>query len=141
MKTIKNIMIAAMVLFAGNAMAQTLSAPEVSIEPGGKANLVVSYDSEKEFTGVQFTVYLTGVEMELNSSFVYVSAVDEQQAGYEAAINDTQDETGQIVIIKRQSKRVPALKNGGLISLSLVADDSFEGGKAVIKEMDAFDDD
>ena len=136
MKTIKNFMIVAMVMFAGNAMAQKLSAEAVTIEPGGEANLVVSYESEKELTGAQFSVTLpTGVELK-EENYEYVSTLGADQTGYQVNIND--GDGCQIVIISRVSKKAPALVSGKeLITLSLVAAaDAKEGeAKATISEI------
>ena len=136
MKTIKNFMIAAMVMFAGNAMAQKLSAEAVTIEPGGEASLVVSYESEKELTGAQFSVTLpTGVELK-EENYEYISTLGADQTGYQVNIND--GDGCQIVIISRVSKKAPALVSGKeLITLALVADADAKVGeaKATISEI------
>ena len=67
MKRIKNLMIAAMVMFAGNAMAQKLSAEAVTIEPGGETDLTVNYESEQDLTAAQFTIALPeGISIKKN---------------------------------------------------------------------------
>ena len=135
MKTIKHLMIAAMVLFAGNAMAQKLSAEAVSIAVGGEASLMISYESEQELTGAQFSVALpAGVELK-EENYEYISTLGADQTGYQENIND--GDGCQIVIISRVSKKAPALVSGKeLITLTLVANADAEVGEAKAKIYD-----
>ena len=71
MKTIKSLLIAAMVLFAGNGMAQQLSASPFEMEVGGEAKLVVNYESVGDMTGAQFNLTLpAGVQIKYDSDDV-----------------------------------------------------------------------
>lgn len=132
MKTIKNIMLAAMVLFAGNAVAQKLSADPVTIADG-KGSLVVNFESEAEMTGAQFNLTLpAGVKMEFDEEDAYDYVYTVAQKGYNVNINDGKDAQTKIVIISRKNKNVAALTNGALITISLVADADATGGNATI---------
>ena len=120
MKTIKNLMVAAMVLFTGNAMAQKLSADAIEIEAGGEADLVVSFTSEQNLTAAQFTIVLPeGISIKKNGKR-YVAALGEDiEDDYEWKIKN--GDTGQIVLITRVDNTSPALTSGvDLITLTLV---------------------
>lgn len=124
MKTIKNLMVAAMVLFTGNAMAQKLSADAIEIEAGGEADLVVSFTSEQNLTAAQFTIVLPeGISIKKNGKR-YVAALGEDiEDDYEWKIKN--GDTGQIVLITRVDNTSPALTSGvDLITLTLVTEET-----------------
>ncbi|MBO7602746.1 MAG: hypothetical protein J6S94_06960, partial [Bacteroidaceae bacterium] len=110
MKTIKNLMVAALVMFAGNAMAQTLSAEAISITPGDEegTDLVIKYESEQDLTAAQFTIALPdGVTIKKNGK-KYAAAVGEDiEEDYEWKIKD--GDAGKIVLITRVDNTCPAL--------------------------------
>ena len=130
MKTIKNLMVAAMVLFTGNAMAQKLSADAIEIEAGGEADLVVSFTSEQNLTAAQFTIALPeGISIKKKGK-KYVAALGEDiEDDYEWKIKN--GDTGQIVLITRVDNTSPALTSGiDLITLTLVAEETATLGEA-----------
>jgi hypothetical protein len=134
MKTIKNLMVAALVMFAGNAMAQTLSAEAISITPGDEdgTDLVIKYESEQDLTAAQFTIALPdGVTIKKNGK-KYAAAVGEDiEEDYEWKIKD--GDAGKIVLITRVDNTCPALTSGiDLITLTLVADETAATGNAKI---------
>ena len=131
MKRIKNLMIAAMVLFAGNAMAQKLSAEAVTIVPGGEANLVMNYESEQALTAAQFTIALPdGITIKKNKKKYAATLSEVIEDDYEWKIVDNGD-AGQIVLITRIDNTCPALTSGiELITLTLIADENATLGEA-----------
>ena len=132
MKTIKNLMLVAMVMFAGNAMAQKLSAEAISIAPGDEADLVVKYESEQDLTAAQFTIALPeGVTIKKNGKRFVAEIGSEIEDDYEWKIKD--GEAGQIVLITRIDNTCGPLKSGAdLITLTLVAAEDAADGTAKI---------
>ena len=132
MKTIKNLMLVAMVMFAGNAMAQKLSAEAISIAPGDEADLVVKYESEQDLTAAQFTIALPeGVTIKKNGKKFAAEIGSEIEDDYEWKIKD--GEAGQIVLITRIDNTCGPLKSGAdLITLTLVAAEDAADGTAKI---------
>ena len=134
MKTIKNLMVAALVMFAGNAMAQSLSAEAVTIDPasddGPEADLVIKYESEQDLTGAQFTIALPdGVTIKKNGKKFAAEIGDEDN--YEWKIKD--GDAGQIVLITRIDNTCdPMISGSDLITLTLVAAEGAVSGKAKI---------
>ena len=130
MKTIKNLMLAAMVLFAGNAMAQKLSAEAVTFADG-VGSLVVNFEGE-DMTGAQFNLELpAGVTITYDDEeddFVFKA-----QKGYNVNFNDGANAQTKIVIISRKNKNIAALTSGtALITIGLTAESSFTSGNAKI---------
>lgn len=122
MKTIKSLLIAAMVLFAGNGMAQQLSASPFEMEVGGEAKLVVNYESVGDMTGAQFNLTLpAGVQIKYDSyedDYVFKA-----QKGYNVNFNDGNDAQTKTVIISRKNKNIGPLTSGSpLITITLAAD-------------------
>ena len=132
MKTIKNLMVAALVMFAGNAMAQKLSAEAISVTPGDEdgTDLVIKYESEQELTGAQFTIALPdGVTIKKNGKKYAAEIGDEDN--YEWKIKD--GDAGQIVLITRIDNTCdPMISGSDIITLTLVAAEGAESGKAKI---------
>ena len=130
MKTIKHLMIAAMLLFAGNAMAQALSAKAISIAPGGEADLVVNYESEQALTATQFTIALPdGITIKKNKKKYAVALGEVIEDDYEWKIVD--GDAGKIVLITRVDNTCPPLTSGiELITLTLVAEENISLGEA-----------
>ena len=122
MKTIKSLLIAAMVLFAGNGMAQQLSASPFEMEVGGEAKLVVNYESVGDMTGAQFNLTLpAGVQIKYDSD--EVDYVFKAQRGYNVNFNDGNDAQTKTVIISRKNKNIGPLTSGSpLITITLAAD-------------------
>ena len=132
MKTIKNLMLVAMVMFAGNAMAQKLSAEAISIAPGDEADLVVKYESEQDLTAAQFTIALPeGVTIKKNGKKFAAEIGSEIEDDYEWKIKD--GEAGQIVLITRIDNTCGPLASGeDLITITLAAAEDAAGGNATI---------
>ena len=132
MKTIKNLMLVAMVMFAGNAMAQKLSAEAISIAPGDEADFVVKYESEKALTAAQFTIALPeGVSIKKNGKKFAAEISEANEDDYEWKIKD--GEAGQIVLITRIDNTCGPLASGeDLITLTLVAAEDAADGTAKI---------
>ena len=122
MKTIKSLLIAAMVLFAGNGMAQQLSASPFEMEVGGEAKLVVNYESVGDMTGAQFNLTLpAGVQIKYDSD--EDDYVFKAQKGYNVNFNDGNDAQTKTVIISRKNKNIGPLTSGSpLITITLAAD-------------------
>lgn len=132
MKTIKNLMLVAMVMFAGNAMAQKLSAEAISIAPGDEADLVVKYESEQDLTAAQFTIALPeGVTIKKNGKKFAAEISEANEDDYEWKIKD--GEAGQIVLITRIDNTCGPLASGeDLITITLAAAEDAAGGNATI---------
>lgn len=130
MKTIKNIMIAAMVLFAGNAMAQQLSAEQVNITDG-EGELTIAFESDREVTGIQFTIALPeGITIKKNGRKYDCDILDANVDNYEWKVKD--GESGQIVLIQRIDNTVPPVADGELMYFTLVAEEGAKSGYATI---------
>ena len=130
MKTIKNIMLAAMVLFAGNAMAQSLSAAPVTLTDGTGV-LDVQFESTEEMTGAQFNLTLpSGISIAYDNEeddYIYKA-----QKGYNVNFNDGKDAQTKIVIISRKNKNVAALTSGTtLITITLSATEGATGNATI----------
>ena len=127
---IKNLTIAAMVLFAGNVMAQQLSADAIEIEAGGEADLVVNYTSEQALTAAQFTINLPeGISIKKNGKRFVAALGEDIEDDYEWKIKN--GDSGQIVLITRVDNTSPALTSGiDLITLTLVAEETATLGDA-----------
>ena len=130
MKTIKNIMLAAMVLFAGNAMAQSLSAAPVTLTDGTGV-LDVQFESTEEMTGAQFNLTLpSGISIAYDDEeddYIYKA-----QKGYNVNFNDGKDAQTKIVIISRKNKNVAALTSGTtLITITLSATEGATGNATI----------
>ena len=130
MKTIKNIMLAAMVLFAGNAMAQSLSAAPVTLTDGTGV-LDVQFESTEEMTGAQFNLTLpSGISIAYDNEdddYIYKA-----QKGYNVNFNDGKDAQTKIVIISRKNKNVAALTSGTtLITITLSATEGATGDATI----------
>lgn len=130
MKTIKNLMLAAMVLFAGNAMAQSLSAAPVTLTDGTGV-LDVQFESTEEMTGAQFNLTLpSGISFAWdneNDDYIYKA-----QKGYNVNFNDGKDAQTKIVIISRKNKNVAALTSGTtLITITLSATEGATGDATI----------
>ena len=132
MKTIKNLMLVAMVMFAGNAMAQKLSAEAISIAPGDEADLVVKYESEQDLTAAQFTIALPeGVTIKKSGKKFAAEISEANEDDYEWKIKD--GEAGQIVLITRIDNTCGPLASGeDLITITLAAAEDAAGGNATI---------
>ena len=132
MKTIKNLMITALVMFAGNAMAQTLSAKAISITPGDEdgTDLVVAYESEQDLTGAQFTLALPeGISIKKNGKKYAAEVFDEDN--YEWKIKD--GDAGKIVLLTRVDNTCdPLISGSDLIAITLVAEEGAVSGEATI---------
>ena len=134
MKTIKNIMIAAMVLFAGNAMAQTLSA-ETLVIPATTAEgeLVITFASDRDVTGVQFTITLPeGISIQKNGRKYVCEVGEDNEENYEWKIKDGADASQKIVLIQRIDNTVPPMADGDLLYLTLDVADGAKSGYAKI---------
>ena len=132
MKTIKNIMIAAMVLFAGNAMAQQLSAEQVNITDG-EGELTVAFESDRDVTGIQFTIALPeGITIKKNGRKYDSDILDANVDNYELKIKDGADASQKIVLISRIDNTVPIVANGDLMYFTLVAADGAKSGYGTI---------
>ena len=130
MKTIKNIMLAAMVLFAGNAMAQSISAAPVTLTDGTGV-LDVQFESTEEMTGAQFNLTLpSGISIAYDNEdddYIYKA-----QKGYNVNFNDGKDAQTKIVIISRKNKNVAALTSGTtLITITLSATEGATGDATI----------
>ena len=130
MKTIKNIMFAAMVLFAGNAMAQSLSAAPVTLTDGTGV-LDVQFESTEDMTGAQFNLTLpSGISIAYDDEeddYIYKA-----QKGYNVNFNDGKDAQTKIVIISRKNKNVAALTSGTtLITITLSATEGATGDATI----------
>lgn len=130
MKTIKNLMLAAMVLFAGNAMAQSLSAAPVTLTDGTGV-LDVQFESTEEMTGAQFNLTLpSGISIAYDNEeddYIYKA-----QKGYNVNFNDGKDAQTKIVIISRKNKNVAALTSGTtLITITLSATEGATGDATI----------
>ena len=130
MKTIKNLMLAAMVLFAGNAMAQSLSAAPVTLTDGTGV-LDVQFESTEEMTGAQFNLTLpSGISIAYDNEeddYIYKA-----QKGYNVNFNDGKDAQTKIVIISRKNKNVAALTSGTtLITITLSATEGATGNATI----------
>ena len=130
MKTIKNLMVATLVMFAGNAMAQKLSVEAVTIDPGSEADLVVAYESEQDLTGAQFTIALPeGISIKKNGKKYAAEIGDEDN--YEWKIKD--GDAGQIVLITRIDNTCdPMISGSNIITLTLAAAEDAVSGEATI---------
>ena len=128
MNRIKVMLSAAMLLFAGSAMAQKLSAENITTPVNSKANLVVDYESENAMTGAQFNISLpTGISLEFDEdSYDYVYSTP--QKGYNVNVNPY--EGYSTVILSRKNNNVGALTSGTeLIKLSLVVSGDVAAGE------------
>ena len=130
MKTIKNLMLAAMVLFAGNAMAQSISAAPVTLTDGTGV-LDVQFESTEEMTGAQFNLTLpSGISIAYDDEeddYIYKA-----QKGYNVNFNDGKDAQTKIVIISRKNKNVAALTSGTtLITITLSATEGATGDATI----------
>ena len=134
MKTIKNLMLVAMVMFAGNAMAQKLSAEPISIVAGDEegSEFVVKYESAQDLTAAQFTISLPeGISIKKNGKRFVAEIGSEIEDDYEWKIKD--GDAGQIVLITRADNTCGPLKSGAdLITLTLVAAEGAASGNAKI---------
>jgi hypothetical protein len=134
MKTIKNLMLVAMVMFAGNAMAQKLSAEPISIVAGDEegSEFVVKYESAQDLTAAQFTISLPeGISIKKNGKRFAAEIGSEIEEDYEWKIKD--GDAGQIVLITRVDNTCGPLKSGAdLITLTLVAAEGAASGNAKI---------
>jgi len=134
MKTIKNLMLVAMVMFAGNAMAQKLSAEPISIVAGDEegSEFVVKYESAQDLTAAQFTISLPeGISIKKNGKKFAAEIGSEIEDDYEWKIKD--GDAGQIVLITRIDNQCGPLKSGAdLITLTLVAAEGAASGNAKI---------
>ena len=132
MNKIKMFITTIAIAFTGNAMAQELSAEKVEIAANGEAELVVKLGGTRtDLTAAQFYLTLpTGIEL-VEENYEYKAAVGADQAGYEVRIEDKSD--SHLVLITRKNSKVPALKLGDVVSITLKAGASVgEGLKAKI---------
>ena len=73
MKKIKFLLAAVAVLISGNAMAQKVVCPDVTIDKGDKAELVFSIESDQESTLAEFFLTMPeGISIEKNSKGRYL---------------------------------------------------------------------
>ena len=73
MKKIKFLFAAVAVLMSGNAMAQKVVCPDVTIDKGDKAELVFSIESDQESTLAEFFLTMPeGISIEKNSKGRYL---------------------------------------------------------------------
>jgi hypothetical protein len=127
-------MLVAMVMFAGNAMAQKLSAEPISIVAGDEegSEFVVKYESAQDLTAAQFTIGLPeGVSIKKNGKRFVAELGDDISENYEWKIKN--GDAGQIVLITRADNTCPALPSGiDLITITLVAEEGAATGNAKI---------
>ncbi|MBO4718333.1 MAG: hypothetical protein J5658_00535 [Prevotella sp.] len=137
MKTIKNILIAAMALFAGSAMAQSLSADKVEIAEGAtEAELVVNFESDVDVTGLQFTLTLPeGITVKKTGrAYAFSYPAESTDYNYKAPDFKVKDD-GLIVIMQRYDSSCPALESPiGLISFTLSVAEGAKSGMATISD-------
>ena len=110
----------------------TITANAITIEAGGEADLVMTYESENDMTGAQFTITLPdGITIKKNDDEYVATLGKEIKQNYTWNIFD--GSAGIIVIVSRKSATVTALTSGiDLITLTLVADETAVSGNAKI---------
>ncbi len=133
MKTIKSILMSIALLFSGSAMAQVISASQITIASNGIADLDVIYEQTDEaLTGAQFSITLpTGLDITYDADEAFDYVYETPQKGYSVNINDK--DGYYVVVMTRKNNKVSALTSATtLIKLNLTSKDAAEGS-AVIK--------
>lgn len=129
--------LATLLLLGGKAMADNvITTNNVSIRPGGTAELVVSLESDADFSvyAYDFRLYLPdGIEVEQNSLGVYQYELKERNAGHAVNVQATSDGSVQFGV----SSPTLALtgNTGEVLGITLRAEDGLAEGnyQAAIK--------
>jgi hypothetical protein len=138
MRNVKwTLLLAFLMVWAGNAKADNvLTTNSVSIRPGSTAELVVSLESNADFSvyAYDFRLYLpAGIEVEQNSLGVYQYELKERNAGHAVNVQATSDGSVQFGV----SSPTLALtgNTGEVLGITLRAEDGLAEGtyQAAIK--------
>ena len=134
MKKIKFLLAAVAVLMSGNAMAQKVVCPDVTIEKGDKAELVFSIESDQESTLAEFFLTMPeGISIEKNSKGRYLFEKGDMPTD-DHTVTVTDKKNGDVyVLLKNEYGDNFESTSGTLITLPIVADETAVSGPNVIK--------
>ena len=134
MKKIKFLLAAVAVLMSGNAMAQKVVCPDVTIDKGDKAELVFSIESDQESTLAEFFLTMPeGISIEKNSKGRYLFEKGEMPTE-DHTVTVTDKKNGDVyVLLKNEYGDNFESTSGTLITLPIVADETAVSGPNVIK--------
>ena len=134
MKKIKFLFAAVAVLMSGNAMAQKVVCPDVTIDKGDKAELVFSIESDQESTLAEFFLTMPeGISIEKNSKGRYLFEKGEMPTE-DHTVTVTDKKNGDVyVLLKNEYGDNFESNSGTLITLPIVADETAVSGPNVIK--------
>ena len=134
MKKIKFLLAAVAVLMSGNAMAQKVVCPDVTIDKGDKAELVFSIESDQESTLAEFFLTMPeGISIEKNSKGRYLFTKGDMPTE-DHTVTVTDKKNGDVyVLLKNEYGDNFESTSGTLITLPIVADETAVSGPNVIK--------
>ena len=134
MKKIKFLLAAVAVLMSGNAMAQKVVCPDVTIDKGDKAELVFSIESDQPSTLAEFFLTMPeGISIEKNSKGRYLFEKGEMPTE-DHTVTVTDKKNGDVyVLLKNEYGDNFESNSGTLITLPIVADETAVSGPNVIK--------
>ena len=134
MKKIKFLLAAVAVLMSGNAMAQKVVCPDVTIDKGDKAELVFSIESDQESTLAEFFLTMPeGISIEKNSKGRYLFEKGDMPTE-DHTVTVTDKKNGDVyVLLKNEYGDNFESTSGTLITLPIVADETAVSGPNVIK--------
>ena len=134
MKKIKFLFAAVAVLISGNAMAQKVVCPDVTIDKGDKAELVFSIESDQESTLAEFFLTMPeGISIEKNSKGRYLFTKGDMPTE-DHTVTVTDKKNGDVyVLLKNEYGDNFESNSGTLITLPIVADETAVSGPNVIK--------
>ena len=140
MKTIKSLLVCALLALTGNAFAQDFSFPfaDVSIVPGETADLNVTFTSEVVPAGWQMFIYLpTGITIaEKDDDEYFIELSDAHHTKHIMEVMKTNDGSMMLVMTGGTKTYEMSATEGSLCSIRLKADATFQGeATAEVKKM------